>query len=95
MDILLIALLLNLGFAAAITRLSNWFKLKVEDYLFHMLCLNLVVVLLYASRYFGIATGSPILIKFFAALAIAYIIIEPFKNGLLRQIKLLLSKIRG
>lgn len=95
MNVFLIVLLLNLGFAAALSRLSNWYRLKTEDYLFHMMCLNLVVLVLYIGKYFEIAADYPIPTKFFVALIVVHIFLEPFRKGLLKRFALLLHKFRS
>ncbi len=95
MGVLLIILLLNLGFAAAISRLTNWYRLKAEDYLFHMLCLNLVVALLYVSKYAGIAAEYPTPVKFFVALILVHMLVEPFRKRLLKRFTLILNRFRS
>ncbi|AKD02930.1 hypothetical protein POKO110462_01590 [Pontibacter korlensis] len=91
---LLVLLLLNLGFLAALSRLSTWYKLKAEDYLFHLMCLNLVVVLMYIGKQLEIGNHHPVPAKFFVLLVGIHIALAPFSKSIQRKLKLFLERFR-
>lgn len=95
MDLILIAAFLNAGFAVILLRLSRWYKLKVEDYFYHMICLNAVIALLYVGKRFNTLVDYPISVRFFAALAIVYLLAEPFRKNLLGIIRSAISKLEN
>ena len=88
---ILIILLLNAGFLAALFRVSQWYKISKEEYMFHMLCMNLVMLLLYASKQLEIGTDYVIALRFFSALTIVYILMLPLKKIVQRQLRLMLN----
>ncbi|RIJ37763.1 hypothetical protein D1627_11755 [Pontibacter oryzae] len=84
---LLAALLFNGGFLAAIFLLSKWYSISNDEYVFHMICLNLTVFLMYLNKHFNIAPDYSSFIKFFISLVIVHVSLAPFRNGILKQIK--------
>ena len=92
---LLIFLLLNAGFIVLLFRLSSWYKLKTEAYVYHLLCLNLVMALMYMIKYLDVATELPLVVRFFASLAIVYVLLNPFSNFLHKQIRAALDKMKN
>jgi len=85
-------LLLNACFAVTIFRASQWYKVKTEDYFYHMLALNLVAALLYVSKHFGITADQKFPLRFFASLFIVYAILWPFEGKIKRIVRSFISK---
>ncbi len=91
---LFVIVFLNIGFTAALLSLSRFYKFRLEDYLFNLICLNLVVALMYASKYYDILVDYPMSVRFFVPLAVVYILAEPFRKTLLRKLRVIIEKFR-
>jgi hypothetical protein len=91
---LFVIIFLNVGFMAVLFSVSRFYKVRFEDYLFNLICLNLVVVLMYASKYFDVLMEYPMSVRFFSSIAVIYIIAEPFRRVILKQLRVSIEKFR-
>ena len=94
MATLFVIIFLNLCFVATLLSLSRFYKLRLEDYLFNLICLNLVAALMYVCNYFDILVEYPMSVKYFVSLAVVYIIAEPFRKVLLKHLRVPIEKFR-
>ncbi len=91
---LFVIVFLNVGFVAALLSVSRFYKVRLEDYLFNLICLNLVVALMYTSKYFDLLVEYPMSVRFFVPLAVVYIIAEPFRKSILKKLRVSIEKFR-
>jgi len=53
------------------------------------------MALMHMDKYLGVATELPLVARFFASLAIVYVLLNPFSKKLLKQIRAALDKMKS
>lgn len=96
MSFLIILLFINFGFAVALNRAasSTRYKVKTENFLYHQICFNLTILMLFISNHLSLFAGHPISIKFFAFFFSIHLFAGLFKTKLIKLVKEVVAKVK-
>ena len=97
MSFLIILLFINFGFGVALSRAasSTRYKVKTENFWYHLICFNLTILMLFISKHLSLFAGHPISIKFFALFFSIHFFAGLFKTKLVKLVKVVVAKVKN